>query len=123
MTSTPMKAIRERCLDCSGGSVKEVRECPIDNCPLHPYRFGHRPTEKATLTPMKAIRKHCLSCCNGSSTEVRLCTAENCPLQAYKSGHKPKVNNYTETDINSENRKLQRGFSDSDSITEEGGVA
>lgn len=119
---TPMKAIRAKCLDCSGHSAKEVRECTITDCPLHQYRFGHRPTEKATLTPMKAIRKHCLSCCNGSSTEVRLCTAENCPLQAYKSGHKPKSNNYATTDIKSENRKLQRGFSDSDSITE-GGVA
>lgn len=102
--------------------MKEVRECPIDRCPLHQYRFGHRPSEKATLTPMKAIRKHCLECCYGSSTEVRLCTAENCPLQAYRSGHKPKVNNYTEADINSEKRKLQGGFSDSEGITE-GGVA
>lgn len=120
---TPMKAIRARCLDCSGYSVKEVRECSIDTCPLHPYRFGHRPSEGATLTPMKAIRRHCVGCCNGSSSEVRLCTAENCALQAFRSGHRPKTNNYTDADINSENRKLQRGFSDSEGIAEEGGVA
>lgn len=120
---TPLKAIRARCLDCSGFSVKEVRDCTHDDCPLHQYRFGHRPSEGATLTPMKAIRAHCLGCCNGSATEVRLCTAEGCALQAFKSGHKPKMNNYTETIIDSENRKLQGGFSDSEGIRAEGGVA
>lgn len=120
---TPMKSIRARCLDCSGYSVKEVRECTHGECPLHPYRSGHRPSEGAALTPMRAIRKHCLGCCNDSATEVRLCTAENCALFSYRSGHRPKTNNYTEAEIKSENRKLQRGFSDSEGITEEGGVA
>ena len=40
---TPMKAIRAKCLDCSGESAKEVRLCPIKKCPLYPYRFGKRP--------------------------------------------------------------------------------
>ncbi len=40
---TPMKAIRKKCLDCSGGSFTEVANCPIDKCPLYIYRFGHRP--------------------------------------------------------------------------------
>ena len=121
-TLTPMKAIRARCLDCSGFSVKEVRECTHDECALHQYRFGHRPSQKAELTPMRAIRKHCLECCNGSSHEVKLCPAENCPLQAYRSGHRPKTNDYTETEVYLKNRKLQGGFSDSDGITEERGV-
>ncbi len=43
---TPMKAIRAKCLDCSGGNSKEVRFCPIQNCSLYPYRFGKRPTEE-----------------------------------------------------------------------------
>ena len=41
---TPVKAIRAKCLDCSGGSEKEVRECRIVACSLHPYRMGKRPT-------------------------------------------------------------------------------
>ena len=45
---TPIKAIREKCLDCSGGSYREVRLCPVQNCALHPYRMGKRPT-KVTL--------------------------------------------------------------------------
>ena len=43
MKLTPMKAIRKKCLDCSGGSFKEVELCPIDDCFLYTYRFGKRP--------------------------------------------------------------------------------
>ena len=31
-------AIRLKCLDCSGGSRKEVHNCKIKECPLWPYR-------------------------------------------------------------------------------------
>ena len=40
---TPMRAIRAKCLECSGDSAKEVRLCPIKKCALYPYRFGKRP--------------------------------------------------------------------------------
>ena len=42
---TPIKAIRELCLDCCGGSYKEVKYCVIQNCPVYPYRMGKRPTK------------------------------------------------------------------------------
>lgn len=42
---TPMKAIRAKCLDCSCGSFSEVKNCPITNCPLYPYKSGHKPKE------------------------------------------------------------------------------
>lgn len=45
---TPMKAIRAKCLDCCGGSAKEVRTCTAPECPLFPYRFGHRPETSPT---------------------------------------------------------------------------
>ena len=41
--NTPMRAIRLKCLDCCCGQSAEVRRCPLDDCPLFPYRFGHRP--------------------------------------------------------------------------------
>ena len=44
---TPLKAIRAKCLDCSGGNGKEVRECRIISCSLHPYRIGKRPATVA----------------------------------------------------------------------------
>jgi hypothetical protein len=43
MTPTPMKAIRKKCLDCSGNSSLEVELCLIKDCSLYPYRFGKRP--------------------------------------------------------------------------------
>lgn len=46
--STPIKAIRKKCLDCTCGQVKEIRDCPIINCALYPYRMGRRP-DKSTL--------------------------------------------------------------------------
>lgn len=42
---TPIKAIRAKCLECSDGQFKEVRLCPVKNCPLYKYRHGHRPRD------------------------------------------------------------------------------
>ena len=42
---TPIKTIRKFCIDCSGGSYYEVRNCLVKNCPLYPYRMGKRPTQ------------------------------------------------------------------------------
>ena len=47
---TPIKAIREKCLDCSYYQPKEVRDCVIINCPLYPYRMGTRPSKATTDT-------------------------------------------------------------------------
>lgn len=41
--TTAIKAIRQKCLDCSGESMAEVRMCDIENCPLHPFRMGKNP--------------------------------------------------------------------------------
>lgn len=43
---TPLKAIRQNCIDCSAGSLKDVRDCIITNCPLYPYRMGKNPSRK-----------------------------------------------------------------------------
>ena len=40
---TPIKAIRKKCLDCTCGQVKEIRECTVIKCALYPYRLGKRP--------------------------------------------------------------------------------
>jgi len=41
---TPIKAIRLKCLDCCCGSAPEVAKCHLEDCSLHPYRFGRRPS-------------------------------------------------------------------------------
>src|SRR5262249_60667612 len=38
-----LKAIRRKCLDCSGGSHAEVADCLVRQCPLFPFRFGKNP--------------------------------------------------------------------------------
>lgn len=48
---TPLKAIRAKCLDCCCGQVAEIRRCGLENCPLFPYRTGHRPTQSTDTTP------------------------------------------------------------------------
>lgn len=51
---TPLRAIRAKCLDCSAGQPSEVRKCPIDNCALFTYRFGHNPKRKGLGTITKS---------------------------------------------------------------------
>jgi hypothetical protein len=41
--ASPTDAIRVKCIDCSGGSLSEVRKCLAINCPLWPYRMGRNP--------------------------------------------------------------------------------
>jgi hypothetical protein len=42
----PLKAIREKCLDCCCGNAAEVRKCVAVDCPLWPYRMGTNPLRK-----------------------------------------------------------------------------
>jgi len=51
---TAIPSIRNKCLDCSGGSYKEVRLCPSTDCDLWPYRFGKRPTQADIDTFLKS---------------------------------------------------------------------
>jgi hypothetical protein len=37
---TALKAIRAKCIDCSGNQPKEVKQCPVTTCALWPYRMG-----------------------------------------------------------------------------------
>ena len=39
----PAKAIRKYCLECCYESAMEVKLCPAEGCPLHPFRFGKNP--------------------------------------------------------------------------------
>ena len=43
--TTPMKAIRAKCLDCNNGKLYEINKCEIKDCPLWRYRSGHRPKD------------------------------------------------------------------------------
>jgi hypothetical protein len=43
---SPMKAIPAKCVDCSGGSLVEVRECAATGCSLWPLRMGTNPNKR-----------------------------------------------------------------------------
>ena len=47
---TPIKSIRAYCIDCQGGSFKEVRLCTLHDCPLYAYRMGKRPSQETLDT-------------------------------------------------------------------------
>lgn len=48
---TPLRAIRQKCLDCACGNRAEVARCELGKCPLYPYRFGKRPKGYTDTTP------------------------------------------------------------------------
>ena len=54
--ATATKAIRAKCLDCAAGSALEVRECPIDGCPLYPYRLGKNSFRKPLSEAERKVR-------------------------------------------------------------------
>jgi hypothetical protein len=43
---TVLQAIKQRCLDCSGNSKAEVRNCRHITCELHAFRFGRNPNRR-----------------------------------------------------------------------------
>jgi hypothetical protein len=76
------KAIKEKCLNCSGWSYKKVQNCQFTECQLYPYRTGmgkQNPKARA-----QAIREYCLSCTNGQRSEVKKCPCTDCPLFPYR---------------------------------------
>lgn len=40
--ASPLKAIRQKCLQCSAGSMHEVRLCSVAGYALYDFRFGHK---------------------------------------------------------------------------------
>lgn len=49
-TLTPVRAIRQKCLECSAWSNHEVKVCQIKDCALYPFRLGKNPGIKRELT-------------------------------------------------------------------------
>jgi hypothetical protein len=40
---SPIKAIRAKCIECSGGNMAEARLCALTHCALWAFRMGHNP--------------------------------------------------------------------------------
>jgi hypothetical protein len=48
--TSPIKAIRARCIDCCGGQPSEVRKCAAAKCPSWPFRMGVSPFHRSRLS-------------------------------------------------------------------------
>jgi len=90
-TLSPLKAIRKHCVECCCGQFVEVQLCPVNDCALHPYRFGKGPDVKPKLTALKSIREKCLDCSGGSSVDARECWNTECMLFSLRMGHNPNL--------------------------------
>lgn len=49
-TTSPIKAIRAKCLDCCCDQRDEVKLCPATTCPLWPFRMGKNPNRSRNMT-------------------------------------------------------------------------
>ena len=50
MEKSPLKAIRQHCLECSCGSTYEVKNCVIHDCNLYSFRLGSNPYRTRSMT-------------------------------------------------------------------------
>lgn len=108
--ASALKSIREACLACMGScdgkdrrtAARLVGDCVNVVCPLHAFRFGHKPDPATVdrsillLPPERgltlgdvmdhsrqrrtAIRSQCLDCVGYERREVAACTTWRCPL-------------------------------------------
>ena len=54
-----LRAIRAKCLDCSGGSHAEVADCLVKTCALYPFRMGRNPWRvEASESQREASRRN-----------------------------------------------------------------
>jgi len=57
--TTPIKAIRLKCLDCMCGSAIEVKLCPSEDCTLWGFRMGRNPLRRGIVgKSIETQKKH-----------------------------------------------------------------
>ena len=58
-----VKVMRRFCLECEGGSKEAVKECSINDCLIHHFRFGKNPSltgkgkSRDEMMRIRALRK------------------------------------------------------------------
>lgn len=77
-----------------GDNHEMVADCPADDCPLLPYRFGRHTKKNMGLTQLEAIKAECVRCACKIKSAVRgcsgkFCNGEYCTLHPYRLGHNP----------------------------------
>lgn len=57
--TSPLKAIRAKCIECSNNMLGEIKECTVTGCPLWPFRMNKNPyrqTREMTEEQKEALR-------------------------------------------------------------------
>ncbi len=44
--TSPLKAIRAKCVQCTAGQVRAIAACTAKDCALHSFRMGKMPKKK-----------------------------------------------------------------------------
>lgn len=83
------QAIRNRCIDCSGHLLLEVRECKHKTCKLYPFRMKES-NGKTAKQRDKAIKSYCRWCMGDSRHLVSHCPAKNCSLYKFRNTNSNK---------------------------------
>lgn len=79
------RAIRLHCIDCTGGSYADVKNCTAgDTCSLFPWRFAKKAGSRVNL-----IARFCRDCMGGQQGAAQDCLSPNCALFQYRC-HKIK---------------------------------
>jgi hypothetical protein len=89
--TTPLKSIRQHCVECMGGSYQAVNDCPSQTCPLWLDRSGKK---RKGQRPLASIKEFCLACVGGLE-EVKNCTGKmlygpDCQPHLYRLGRNPR---------------------------------
>ena len=82
------RAIREKCLNCSAWSTREVTDCKFTDCSLHPFREGKG--KQNSKDRERAIKAFCLWCQAGQRREIAKCVSVHCALFGFRSGRAEK---------------------------------
>lgn len=77
----PLKAIRAKCLECCGGSPKEVRLCTDESCVLHPFRTGKNPFPRRK----RAVAKQTADASANGSPETTRGVAKQVQLSLFEN--------------------------------------
>ena len=84
------RAVREKCLNCSGWSNQEVEGCIFTDCSLYPFRGGQG--KQNAKDRNQAIKSYCLWCMAGEKAEIKRCVSFHCPLFMFRRGTTEKMN-------------------------------
>ena len=76
------QAIQTKCLSCSGFSIDRVRNCPLNDCLLFPFRMGVGKQDPKNRD--RAIRAYCVSCMGQQKRAVKSCPSSQCPLYPFR---------------------------------------